>query len=89
MDIIVETTPDGAQNEHVVVESPHAWLPRGTRILIEPAPHDPLDRRETDEFKDGYDNHMVHEGQHYHIRNVRVIDGSDPARTRTAFEVVA
>ena len=88
MDIIVETLPDGAQNEHVVIESPHGWLPRGAHILIEPAPHDPADRRE-EEHQGAYDNHMVFEGQHYHIRNIRVVDGHDPARTRTAFEVVA
>lgn len=74
-DILVETLPDGAQNEHVVIESPHDWLPRGGRILIEPA-------------EDGtYDNHMVFEGRHHHIQNVRVVDGHDARRTRTAFEL--
>ncbi|WP_027480927.1 hypothetical protein [Deinococcus pimensis] len=74
MDVIVETIPDGAQNEHVVVESPLDWLPPGSRILIEPP-------------QVGYDNRMQFGEQEHSIRNVRVIDGHDPARTRTAFEV--
>ncbi|AFZ68186.1 hypothetical protein [Deinococcus peraridilitoris] len=80
MDVIVETIPNGAQNEHVVLESPLAWLPQGARVLIEPG------RGEGTEGE--YDNHLVFEGQHHHIRNVRVIDGHQPDRTRTAFEVV-
>ncbi|PYE48936.1 hypothetical protein [Deinococcus yavapaiensis] len=75
MDILAETVPDGAQNEHVVVQSPHAWLPEGATIFLVPAQ------------PPSYDNHMIHEGQHYHIRNVRVVDGHNPNRTRTAFEV--
>lgn len=77
MDILVETVPGGAQNEHVVVRSPLDWLPEGATIYLSPAPHQ------------SYDNHMVYEGQHYHIQNVRVVDGHDPERTRTAFEVAA
>gem|GEM_PF-4866499 len=83
MDVIVETIPNGARNEHVVIESPLEWLPQGAHVLLEPASHDVSDGR------DGYDNRMLYEGQHYHIRNVRVIDGHIPEVTRTAFEVVA
>jgi hypothetical protein len=74
MDIIVETIPDGAQNEHVVLQSPLSWLPQGSRVLLDPP-------------EVGYDNHMRFGEQSFPIRNVRVVDGSDPARTRTAFEV--
>lgn len=77
MDILVETVPGGAQNEHVVVRSSLDWLPEGATIYLSPAPNQ------------SYDNHMVYDGQHYHIRNVRVVDGQDPERTRTAFEVAA
>ena len=80
MDVIVETIPQGAQNEHVVLESPLSWLPQGARVLIEPG-RGPKGEGE-------YDNQLIFEGRHHHIRNVRVIDGHEPDRTRTAFEVV-
>lgn len=75
MDVIVETVPGGAQNEHVVLESPLAWLPQGARVFLDPDSHGE------------YDNTLLYGEQRYRIRNVRVLDGSDPARTRTALEV--
>ena len=76
MDVILETVPGGAQNEHVVIESPHDWLPRGARVFLDPP-------------TTGYDNTMLFEGERYHIRNVRVIDGHQPDTTRTALEVLS
>lgn len=72
-DVIVETTGNAA-NEHRVIESPHDWLPEGATVYLEPA-------------TTGYMNTMLHDGSRYGIRNVRVIDGSQPERTRTALEV--
>lgn len=81
MDVIVETVPNGAQNEHVVLESPLEWLPQGARVFLEPAAHEGAG--------DKYDNTLLFGERRVHIRNVRVVDGHEPARTRTAFEVVA
>ena len=75
MDILVETFPGSAQNEHVVVQSPYSWLPQGARILLEPAP------------TGTHDNTMLYGEDRYHIRNVRVVRGDRPEVTRTAFEV--
>ncbi len=73
-EVTLERVPEGAQNEHVVMESGLDWLPQGARVFLEPAP------------AGTYDNAMLHEKKRYYVHNVRVLDASG-GRTRTALEV--
>lgn len=73
-EVTLERVPEGAQNEHVVLESALDWLPRGARVFLEPAP------------AGTYDNIMLHEGTRYHVHNVRVLAAAG-GHARTALEV--